>query len=170
MKQIGIGAMQNMVKLAFEMARIPKFVKNPDFHFNTRSLEHMQVAVAKEKGMILLVSHYGNWELLALSGIRFARPLYAVARPIKNQFVYEYIKQLRLMEGVRSVDKGGAVRSVIKLIKAKKVVPILNDQHERQGAVWVDFFGRPAATSTFVAMSSCASNRVTPMRLMARWW
>ena len=102
--------------------------------------------------MILLVSHYGNWELLALSGIRFARPLYAVARPIKNQFVYEYIKQLRLMEGVRSVDKGGAVRSVIKLIKAKKVVPILNDQHERQGAVWVDFFGRPAATSTFVAM------------------
>ncbi len=152
LRRIAMASMQNMVKLAIEIARIPYFAKNPANYFKSTGKENVQTALNRGKGLVFLISHYSNWELLAMSGLSCGQTVHSVARPLKNPCVYEYIKHLRRLENVESVDKGGAVRETLKLIKAKKVVAILIDQHERQGSVWVDFFGRPAATSSFVAM------------------
>jgi Kdo2-lipid IVA lauroyltransferase/acyltransferase len=145
-------SMQNMVKVALEFIRIPKIMRHEDISWEIRGLEYCRKALEGNKGFVVTVSHFGNWELMGLAAANAGLPLHAIARPIKNPFVYNYIKHLRLVAGYQSIDKDGAARATIKLLKQNKMIAMLIDQHERQGSVRVDFFGRDASTSTLPAI------------------
>ncbi len=148
---IAKASMQNLVKVAFEFVRIPKIAKRPDLAIELQHGERVRKALAQGKGLIVTVSHFGNWELMAISAANAGFPIHAIGRPVKNPHVYNYIKRLRGMTGLCSIDKAGAARETIKRIKQNQMIAILIDQHERQGGIWVDFFGRKAMTSTLVA-------------------
>lgn len=150
-RQIAIASMQNMVKVAFEFVRIPKIAKRPERAIDLQNRENVWNALGQKKGLIVTVSHFGNWELMAISAAAAGFPIHAVARPVRNPFVYRYIKRLRGMTGLKSVDKAGAARATVRLLKENQMVAILIDQHESQSGVWVDFFGRKACTSSLVA-------------------
>ncbi len=152
LKAIALGSMQNLVKVAFEFIHIPQILKKQDVKWKVEGAEHVWKALEKKKGVILTVSHFGNWELMGLATAREGLPLHAIARPIKNPYVYSYIKHLRKLAGFESIDKDGAARATIKLLKQNQLIAMLIDQHERQGGVWVDFFGRKASTTSLPAM------------------
>ncbi len=149
---IALGSMQNLVKVAFEFAHIPKIIKRQDVRWEVQGAEHVWKALEKKGGVIVTVSHFGNWELMGLAASREGLPLHAIARPIKNPYVYAYIKHLRKIAGFESIDKAGAARSTIKLLRQNQMIAMLIDQHERQGGVWVDFFGRKASTTSLPAI------------------
>jgi KDO2-lipid IV(A) lauroyltransferase len=150
-QKIAEASMRNLVQVAFEFIRIPKIIKTREIQWEIRGLEHCQKALANGQGFMVTVSHFGNWELMGLAAAQAGLPLYAVARPVKNPYVYQYIKELRKRGGFYSIDKAGAARETIKLLKKNQMVAILIDQHERQGSVWVDFFGRRASTTSLPA-------------------
>jgi KDO2-lipid IV(A) lauroyltransferase len=150
--KIAIGSMQNLVKVAFEFTHIPKMIQNQDVLWEIQGAEKVWKALERKKGLIVTVSHFGNWELMGLAAAKEGFPLHAVARPVKNPYVYAYIKRLRRLAGFHSIEKAGAARSVIKLLKHNQMVAILIDQHERQGGIWVDFFGRKASTTSLPAL------------------
>jgi len=157
-ESIGRASMQGIVKTAFEFIDIPTISKNPDRYLEVRGLENTWKALEKKKGLIFTVSHFGNWELMAIASAAKGLPMHAVGRPVKNPFVYEYIKKLRGATGLQSIDQKGAVRSSIQLLKQNKIIAILIDQHIKHGGVWVDFFGRKASTSGFPAMLALKYN------------
>ncbi len=149
---IALGSMQNLVKVAFEFVHIPKIMKRQDVRWEVKGAENVWKALESKKGVIVAVSHFGNWELMGLAAAREGLPLHAIARPIKNPYVYAYIKRLRKQAGFESIDKAGAARSTIKLLKQNQMIAMLIDQHERQGGVWVNFFGRKASTTSLPAI------------------
>ena len=150
-RQIAEASMQNLVKVALEFVRIPRIAKKPSLAIDLQNRENVWNALGKKKGLIVTVSHFGNWELMAVSAASAGFPIHAIGRPVKNPFVYHYIKKLRGITGLKTVDKAGAARATIKLLKQNQMVAILIDQHERQGGVAVDFFGRKASTTGVVA-------------------
>ncbi len=152
LEAIALGSMQNLIKVVFEFIHIPKMLKHKDLQWEVQGSERVRKALEGKRGLIVTVSHFGNWELMGLAAAREGFPLHAVARPIKNSYVYAYIKGLRERAGFHTVDKNGAVRSAIKLLKQNQMIAILIDQHERQGSVWVDFFGRKASTTSLPAL------------------
>jgi Kdo2-lipid IVA lauroyltransferase/acyltransferase len=143
---------ENLGAFAFEFVWIPKMAKNVRHYVESAGLEAVNQALSQKKGVVLLVPHLGNWEWMAVVTAFDGFPMHAVARPLKNPFVYRYIKRMRGLTGLEVVNKKGAARDSLRLLKRNQVVAILIDQHERQGAVRVPFFGRDAFTTTLPAI------------------
>ena len=103
--------------------------------------------LAREKGLILVTGHLGNWELggayLAARGL----PMQAVARYMANPLFDSYLTRTRERIGMTVVHDDEAVRRVPRALRTGHAVAFLVDQ----GAVglastWVPFFGRLAKT------------------------
>lgn len=103
--------------------------------------------LAREKGLILVSGHLGNWELggayLAARGL----PIHAVARYMENPLFDRYLTRTREGIGMTVVHDDEAVRRVPRALRSGHAVAFLIDQ----GAVglastWVPFFGRLAKT------------------------
>ncbi len=148
-EDIAKGAFQNMALVAIEFVSIPRLVRKN--FIRTVNTHHVWDALKGGKGLIFIVAHLTNWELMAVASSLAKFPMYAVARPVKNPFVYQYIKKLRGYAGLISIDKEGAIRETMKRLKQNNVVSFLIDQHERQGAAKVQFFGRPCYSTTLPA-------------------
>ncbi len=152
--KIGRASMQGMVKVVFEFLRIPVIARNPEKHIEIRGEENVWDALKAGKGVILVVSHFGNWELMAVAAAARGIPIHAVGKPVKNPFIYDFIKRFRGATGLKSIDQKGAVGKMVQLLRKNKVVAVLIDEHAKKGEVWVDFLGRKAATSGLPAALS----------------
>lgn len=142
----------NLGKLAFEFIRTPEASANPTRYLESPDVTAIMEAVGKKGGFIAIVSHSGNWEWLAIPIKKFGLHVHAVGRPMKNPYLYRYVRAMREAANLTNIEKSGAVRSSIEVLKRRGILAVLIDQHESRGSVWVDFFGRKAATSTLPAM------------------
>lgn len=144
--------MKGMVDFFFEFINIPNIAKNPSKFIEVRGEEHVWKALEDKKGLILVLPHFGNWELMGVAAADKGIPIHAIGKPVKNPFIYNYIKKLRGATGLKSIDREGAVKKTIQLLQKNQVVAVLLDAHAKSGFVNVDFFGRQAATFRFPAM------------------
>ena len=145
-------SMTGMVDFFFEVINIPKIAKNSGKFIETHGEEYVWKALEEKKGLILVLAHFGNWELMGVAAAAKGIPIHAIGKPVKNPFIYNYIKRLRGSTGLRNIDRKGAVKKTIQLLKENQVVAVLLDAHAKSGFVNVDFFGRQAATFRFPAM------------------
>ncbi len=144
--------MQSLVKVIFEFIRIPTIAKNPGEYIEIEGETNTWDALKEGRGLILAVSHFGNWELSGVAASAKGLPLHAIGKSHKNPFITNFIKQLRGLTGLKTVDQHGAVRKSIELLKQNQIIAMLIDEHAKKGGVWVDFFGQKAATSALPAM------------------
>lgn len=156
--EIANGSFTFLVEFGIEWLRIPSLCKSPDQNFSVKNAALVHSALKEKKGVIWLVSHSSNQELMAvISGYLVARPvngeIYAVARPIKNHILYEFIVKVRGIFGTKIIDKQGAVRETLKRLKQNATVAILIDQRVTEGQT-TQFFGRPAITTSLPAMAA----------------
>jgi KDO2-lipid IV(A) lauroyltransferase len=113
--------------------------------------EHLERALARGKGVLIVSAHYGNWETMipALSPIK---PLHVIARLLDNRLVDRRLTAARTRMGGIVIDKMGAARPILRVLKSGGIMAILIDQNVlRSQAVFVDFFGRSAATTPGLA-------------------
>ena len=104
-------------------------------------------ALQKGRGIIVITGHCGNWELLALAASCRLTPISVVARPINNPYLNRFVERIRTRYGNRVIYKGGALREILRELKAGRPVGILMDQGVLPSeGVLVDFLGRPAWT------------------------
>lgn len=106
---------------------------------------HVEAAVAKGRGVVLLCPHLGSQEL---AGLYFAPhfPVTALYRRPRQRWFHELMLAGRNRGLLRTVQPGTAgVRAMLKALKRNEFVFILPDQVASQGdGVWLPFFGRPA--------------------------
>ena len=145
-------SMENLGKLVFEFIRTPEASANPERYIEPPDVTPLLEAVAQKGGFIAIVSHFGNWEWLAIPIQKNGLHVHAVGRPLKNPYLYRYVLDMRRAANLTNIEKSGAVRSSLEVLKKRGILAVLIDQHESRGSVWVDFFGRKAATSTLPAM------------------
>lgn len=155
-------AQESFVRLAefgAEWLRMTQIAKDPMRYLGIRGVEEIHSALKEEKGAMLLVSHTGNWEIMALIvGLLIAKPvgasIYALARPLKNFYLYEHSLRLRGLMGLKSIQKIGGVRETFNRLKENGIVSTLVDQRVGEGGVEVNFFHRPALTTSLPAVAA----------------
>jgi KDO2-lipid IV(A) lauroyltransferase len=97
--------------------------------------------------VLLFSAHYGNWEV-APSSLSAYGPVYAVARALDNRLIERDLLRLRRRQGATIIYKSGSSRRVLEALAGGGIVGIVVDQNVlRKRAVFVDFFGKPAATA-----------------------
>jgi len=151
LRRIARKSFSQLILLLIEFVRIPKLLKNFSRYVTIERKEIVWQELDKKNGVILLVSHFGNWELMAIMAGVIGYPISAVGRPMKNPYIYDYIMSLRGMTGLKSLPKKGAAKELIRELRNNRVVAILFDQYGGSAGEPIDFFGRPAYTTTAVA-------------------
>ncbi len=114
--------------------------------------ENTQRALARGKGLIIVVGHLGNWEFAGVASVLRGLRATAVARPLDNRWVNDHLLRARAWTGQAVVYKQDALRRLVACLRAGRVVVIPSDQNVRSGGVFVPFFGRPASTIKSAAM------------------
>jgi KDO2-lipid IV(A) lauroyltransferase len=112
----------------------------------------VRTALAAGKGAIIFTGHFGYWELHGLAHALVLPPLSVLARPLDNPLLNDLLEEIRAATGNKVIYRQGAMRRVLRALNANECVAILIDQH-MHGAdvVKVDFFNRPAATTSALA-------------------
>jgi KDO2-lipid IV(A) lauroyltransferase len=158
-RKIAIESFVYLIEFGITWLRMPQLAKNPGRYLSARQAERVHEAIKNKKGAMILVSHAGNWAVMALiGGIFLAKPagtlIHALARPLKNSFLYDYTLRLRGLAGLRSIPKSGAVQGTFRALKRNEIVCLLIDQRVEEGSIETDFFGRKALTTSLPALAA----------------
>jgi KDO2-lipid IV(A) lauroyltransferase len=114
--------------------------------------DRVRQAYAQGKGVLFVTGHFGFWELQAMVHALRLRPMAVVARALDNRALNDLLERIRTRTGNSVIYRQGTVRRVLRLLHAGEGVGILIDQHiQSRDAIYVDFFDRPAATTSVVA-------------------
>jgi Kdo2-lipid IVA lauroyltransferase/acyltransferase len=127
--------------------------------------ERVRLALAQGKGILFCTGHFGFWEQQALAHALKFEPMAVMARPLDNPKLHHLLERIRSSNGNAVVYRRGAVRRALRLLAEGKGVGILIDQHMTSpDAIYVDFFGRQAATtSTLAALAIRTRAPVIPL-------
>ena len=105
--------------------------------------EHLDVALARGRGVIMALPHMGSWDNTGSYGGALGYPIMAVAGRFPGS-LNDAVVQTRERYGLRVLLVGRpAVREIIRALEANGIVGLVCDQEEGPG-VGVRFFGREA--------------------------
>ena len=110
-KKIAVQSFENLGYFAIEFIRIPKIVKNLKKYVIIKNKDSVLKALELKKGVILIVSHFGNWEWMGVAAGVEARQrgvkINAIARVFGNPFLYHYaVSNLRGFPNLRNEKTG----------------------------------------------------------------
>ncbi|HIE53147.1 MAG TPA: lipid A biosynthesis acyltransferase [Armatimonadetes bacterium] len=109
--------------------------------------EHLDAALAQGRGVMLVTAHYGNWELMGARIATAGYPLTVITRDQDDEALTRLVNDSRESAGLRVIRRQ-EVRKALACLRRNEILGILADQNTAVGGVFVDFFGRPAATAT----------------------
>jgi KDO2-lipid IV(A) lauroyltransferase len=127
--------------------------------------ERVRSAYAHGKGVLFVTGHFGFWELQAMVHALRLRPMAVMARALDNPALNNLLEHMRTRTGNSVIYRQGTIRRVLRQLHAGEGVGILIDQHiQSRDAIYVDFFNRPAATTSAVAALALRTGaRVVPL-------
>lgn len=113
---------------------------------HVRGARHMRAAAARGRGVIYLTAHAGSWEMLGACLGFHDRPLSIVVGDQHNPLVDRFAKAMRMRQGMIVIATGSALRQCIRTLRRGGRLGIVGDQDGGPGSLFLDFFGRAAAT------------------------
>jgi KDO2-lipid IV(A) lauroyltransferase len=125
------------------LVRIDTWTKYVELH-NFRDV--VALLLRKDQGLILLTAHYGNFEILGYVLALLGFPTSSIARPLDNRYISEWLFGVREKLGQKIIVKKGATQEVVDVLERNGAIGFVADQNAGSKAVFVDFFGRKAAT------------------------
>ena len=124
----------------------------------------------KPDGVLLVASHFGNWELGAMRGVLLRGKAVIVFAKLGTVFAQRMMLRLRTRLGVTMVPRDGAMVALLRAVRDGLPMALLLDQHigEDEGGIWVNFFGKPALMSS--AAGVLAVKRHVTVALTTPWY
>jgi KDO2-lipid IV(A) lauroyltransferase len=140
-------------RLLFELLRFSTLSPESMRHLiEFEGEERARAAYAQGKGVLFFTGHFGYWEVHAIGHGMALQPIGVLARALDNPMLNELLEQVRGKTGNFVIYRQGAVRKVLRALAAGQGVALLIDQHMNSpDAIYVDFFERPAATTSMLA-------------------
>ncbi len=123
--------------------------------------EFRRIDEAHPLGTVGLTAHLGNWELLGiLFSVFLPGRLVAIAKRIYFPKLQDLMDRFRKGVGLEVIYTDESFRRILRALRDGKIVGILPDQDLKAlNGVFVDFFGRPAYTSTVPANLALTTGR-----------
>ena len=148
--------------LGMNLVELLRLSRAPDGYFRDfiawDGEEHVRNALARQKGLLVLSAHMGNWDLLCTAAPRFSYPLTIITKEIRNKAVNDFWMDIRARFGLKFAPAHSSYRMCLSALKKNEIIGFILDQNMiRDEGVFVDFFGRPACTTPGLAYMSMQS-------------
>ncbi|MDD3641858.1 MAG: lysophospholipid acyltransferase family protein [Candidatus Krumholzibacteria bacterium] len=111
-----------------------------------RDRRHIDGALSRGKGVVVVTGHFGSWELLGAASVAHGMPADFLVGEQSNKSIDDLINGLRRAAGIGIIARGIAARGVFASLKAGRMVALLSDQDARRAGIFVEFFGIPSST------------------------
>jgi KDO2-lipid IV(A) lauroyltransferase len=109
-------------------------------------------ALLSDRPVLIVTGHYGNWEMAGYALAMFGFKSSAIARPLDNPYLDDFIRRFRGKTGQKLLAKKGEFELIEEVLKEKGILCTLGDQDAGQRGLFVEFFGRPASTHKAIAL------------------
>jgi KDO2-lipid IV(A) lauroyltransferase len=118
------------------------------------TIEHPDVAQSVSdagKGTLVVMAHFGNWEILGpIFGARFS-DLHVLTKPMHNQVMERWLFSKRMGGNVTPIYASQALRKMVQVLKRYGMIALLIDQNAGRNGSPSNFLGKPANTVRTVA-------------------
>jgi len=140
---------QNISRIIVETLKFDKSKSSKLSYLNIQNLENL---CKKNNGLILMASHYGNWELACINlPLHTSLPCYGVYKPLKNKMLDKELIRLRSRYGLNVIPMNSIARSIASNYNSgtPAIYILIADQNPRsiQSVIWVKFLGLLTAYS-----------------------
>ena len=151
-KKIVNNVFSNYGRILSEYVYLSKFKGSLKKNITLIGESNLREIKQKNKKVIFVSGHFNNFELMAMfinaAGINIS----AIYRPLNNIFLNKIMENIRIKHICKNqIKKGlGGTRELLNLLKENFSVALMIDQRVSEG-IKVDFFGKPAFTTTIPA-------------------
>jgi len=110
------------------------------------TLAAIRAARAKGKGVLLVITHCGNWDLAGVLAVRAGVPMTFIARRQKNALTYGFLQRMREQTGGTVIDRDDPllIRKMLASLAGNQTVAILIDLRARMGGETYRYLGHEA--------------------------
>lgn len=142
-----------------EIAHAPRKLHETNWHqaISTRQIEIQIRAALGRRPVVVLLGHFGNFELMGYCTGLLGFPTYTVARPLDNPFLHKYLENFRSATGQIILPKVGSAPYMEKVLDANGTLALLCDQNAGAKGCWVEFMNRPASYHKAISLFSMTS-------------
>lgn len=145
---------RHFCRVVLEIIHLPR-------HFNTYNwVDHLRIPCNRElvdmllsgRPLLIVTGHFGNWEMAGYGLGLLGFTAHAVARPLDNPYLDEYLRRFRERTGQKLLAKHGDFAKMQSILDGSGIIATLADQDAGPRGLFVDFFGRPASTHKAIAL------------------
>ncbi|MBI2608638.1 MAG: lysophospholipid acyltransferase family protein [Deltaproteobacteria bacterium] len=157
-KKVALENYKHYGKLIFELLFIKSKRQYKEL-IHVHNLYYGDQALKKNKGIIIIGAHLGNFEVSLKISPFIQRKAYRIARKIKSPLFSKIMERFRTQFGITIIQAKNTYYKIVSLLKKNEVTVFALDQHTGKHGVYVDFFGKEAGTNTspiFLAMKTGA--------------
>lgn len=154
-EKLAIKTYSSFLLNAFCMAGL-KFMSEDELKkmLRVEGIEHLQNALSRKKGVIIVSGHFGLWELvppwLALNGNQVT----VVVRRQNNPYVDRWFEEMRNRHGAKTTDSGFGIREILKSLRRGHILALMADQDNGKQGIFIRFFNEWASAPTGPAQIS----------------
>ena len=151
-RRLVLASRQHFGRIAVETLALPRYLTGREAgRVRVEGLEYLREAHSRGKGVLVFSGHLGNWELMMFMLGRLGMPAVGLVRPLDNPYLERQLVRLRTMTGGRLLNKRGALRGSLRVLKDGGILAVLIDQRPKREHLMVPFFGVDAHTTDGLA-------------------
>jgi KDO2-lipid IV(A) lauroyltransferase len=154
------GVYRHFCTVVIEFMHMPRHYHLHNYKQYTVLHEPARMAEALLSGrpILFVTGHFGNWEMAGYALGLVGFQAHAIARPLDNPYLDQFVCSLRQRTGQKLLAKQGDFDNMEKLLREGGIIATLADQDAGPRGLFVDFFGRPASTHKAVALLALEHN------------
>ena len=149
-KKIAFDCFETMAKIAIEFMLFIEKSSLIDKYVRVEGIENLDKALAKGRGVVALSAHFGNFPLMLTKLSMKGYKIKTILRYMRDPWVNQYFHKKREALGVGSIytqPRKQCVEKSLETLRNKQILFVQLDQNFGTGGIFVDFFGKKAATA-----------------------
>lgn len=158
--QLALRSFEHFARLIVELCYCPRMFNRASWtwHVSVGPVAEAVALLNSGTPAVMLTGHLGNWEILGNAMALLGYPMHAVARPIDNPLLNEWLLGIRQKHGMRILAKTDAADEMVRLLQAGGVLGFIADQSAGERGTFVPFFNRLASAHKSIALLALTQN------------
>lgn len=154
------GVYRHFCTMLIEIIYLPRYfhLHNHKQYQRMHEPAELMKVLLSGRPVLFVTGHFGNWELAGYALGLFGFQTHAIARPLDNPYLDDFLRSFRERTGQKLLAKHGDFDNIEELLRSGGILATLADQDAGQRGLFVDFFGRPASTHKAVALLAMEHN------------
>ena len=151
---------EHFVQLAFEVIHTPRLLHRDAWpsRMTPANLGPALDLLNARQPVILLTGHLGNWEVLGYMLAVIGYEIDAIARPIDNPLINDWLLGIRENKGMRIITKWDATDRMLQVLAGGGALGFIADQNAGDKGLFVPFFGRLASSYKSIGLLAIREN------------